>query len=108
MASNQVHITADIGIAVESYYRATGDSEWMELEGCELIRDIARFLASRLEFNRTINQYEIKGNSCCKGGRSIERHEIFPGVMGPDEDHEKVDNNFYTNVAFRRVLQFAV
>lgn len=33
---------------------------------------------------------------------------IFSGVMGPDEDHEKVDNNFYTNVAFRRVLQFAV
>ena len=27
--------------------------------------------------------------------------------MGPDEDHGKVDNNFYTNVAFQRVLLFA-
>lgn len=62
VAANQQHITADIGMAVENYYRATGDTDWMQLEGCELIREIALFAASRVVFNRSIDKYEIRGN----------------------------------------------
>lgn len=61
VAANQQHITADIGIAIENYYRATGDKEWMYTEGCELIREIATFIASRVEFDQTTGKYVVRG-----------------------------------------------
>lgn len=61
VANNQQHITADIGLAVENYYWATGDMEWMRSEGCELIQEIALFAASRVEYNKSKDRYEIKG-----------------------------------------------
>lgn len=63
VAQNQQHITAEIGIAVENYYRATGDNTWMQSEGCELVRGIAMYLASRTVFNRSTDTYEVKGGN---------------------------------------------
>lgn len=90
VAANQHHITADIGVAIENYYYATGDRDWMRSEGCELIHEITKFIASRVIYNVSMDRYEVRG------------------VMGPDEDHGLVDNNLYTNVAFKRVLEFAL
>lgn len=73
------HITADIAWAVKLYYDATGDDEFMEKYGCELLLETARFWASRLEWNDRAKRYEI-----C-------------GVIGPDEYKEDVDNNAFTN-----------
>ena len=41
------HITADIAWAVWLYYQATGDDDFMNRRGCELLIEIARFWASR-------------------------------------------------------------
>lgn len=109
MGANQQHISADIAVAVENYYRATGDSAWMQLEGCELIREIASFVASRVTWNRSTDKYEVRGIHRVSNFPSITGDLIrfLTGVMGPDEDHGLVDNNFYTNLAFQRVLRFA-
>ncbi|MFH1359959.1 MAG: glycosyl hydrolase family 65 protein [Candidatus Omnitrophota bacterium] len=72
------HITADIAFACNQYFTITSDIDFMSRYGCEIIFETARFWASRLERNKK-NQYEIKD------------------VIGPDEFHEHVSNNAFTN-----------
>jgi kojibiose phosphorylase len=73
------HITADVTYAVYQYYVATQDIRFMLKCGFEMIFATARFWASRVEYNPRLKRYEIKH------------------VIGPDEFHEDVDNNAYTN-----------
>ncbi|MBF0253056.1 MAG: glycoside hydrolase family 65 protein [Candidatus Omnitrophica bacterium] len=73
------HITPDIAYATMLYYTATGDNEFMEKYGYELMFETARFVSSRLEFNKKKKVYEIKN------------------VIGPDEFHIGVDNSAFTN-----------
>lgn len=81
------HITCDIAYSVHRYYTITGDERFMEECGYELMMETARFWASRVV--KTERGYEI------------------PGVMGPDEFHEEVDNNFFTNAMVRHNLRIA-
>lgn len=87
MAETEIHITAGIAYAVWQYYIATGDDEFMEKCGNELVVLTALFFASR---------------ACFKNGR----YEIC-GVIGPDEYKENVDNNAYTNYMVHRNLRIA-
>lgn len=80
------HITADIAYAFYYYYTVTGDEEFMLKYGYEVIFEAARFWASRVEFNKRKNVYEINH------------------VIGPDEFHEDVDNNAYTNMLAKWTL----
>ncbi|MFF2909793.1 glycoside hydrolase family 65 protein [Paenibacillus sp. NPDC057934] len=73
------HITSDIAYAVWHYFRSTGDTDFMEKYGYEIIFDTAVFWASRLEWNEELGRYEINE------------------VVGPDEYKEHVDNNAFTN-----------
>ena len=73
------HITADVAYAFYQYYVATQNVRFMLKCGFEIIFETARFWASRVEYNPRIKKYEIKH------------------VIGPDEFHEDVNNNAYTN-----------
>lgn len=73
------HISADIAYAVEQYALVTGDQEYMEKYGYEIIMATALFWASRVQYNEALDRYEILD------------------VIGPDEYKEHVDNNAYTN-----------
>ncbi|MEH2195162.1 MAG: beta-phosphoglucomutase [Nostoc sp.] len=75
----EIHINADIPYAAWNYWQTTGDDEWMQKCGAEIILDTAIFWASRVEFNSERQQYEIRG------------------VIGVDEYHELVHNNAFTN-----------
>ncbi len=75
----EVHINTDVAYAVWHYWQATGDDDWMQREGAEIILDTAVFWGSRTEWNAVRNCYEIRD------------------VIGPDENHERVDNNTFTN-----------
>ncbi|MFC1667415.1 glycoside hydrolase family 65 protein, partial [Candidatus Omnitrophota bacterium] len=77
------HISADIAYGVYQYYVATQDERFMLKHGFEMIFETARFWASRTEYNSKIDRYEIKH------------------VIGPDEFHEDVNNNAYTNCMAR-------
>lgn len=74
----EIHITADIAYAVMQYWLATGDDAWMASYGAEIVLDGATFWdsAARLE----------------EDGRYHYRN-----VIGPDEYHDRIDDNFYTN-----------
>ena len=58
----QLHITGDIAFAARQYVSATRDLEWLNNQGGQdLIQNIANFWSSRMSYNSTKAQYEIKG-----------------------------------------------
>lgn len=86
------HISADVAYAVWQYWQATGDEEFLFAAGAEILLETGRFWSSRA-------QLEADG-----------LHHIR-GVIGPDEYHETIDDNAFTNVMarwnIRRALEVA-
>jgi trehalose/maltose hydrolase-like predicted phosphorylase len=82
------HIVADVAWAVACYLDWTADEEFANGAGGELLVETARYWASRVRLD--------------KSGRA----HIY-GVIGPDEYHEPVDDNAYTNVMARWNLRRA-
>ncbi len=76
------HISADIAYAVWHYWRATADDSFLLEAGAEIIIETARFWASRAA-------------SEADGKRHIR------AVIGPDEFHETIDDNAFTNLMAR-------
>ena len=76
------HISADIAYSVWQYWRVTGDNAFLLNAGAEILFETARFWTSRAQLE-------------ADGKRHI-RH-----VIGPDEYHENVDDNAFTNVMAR-------
>ncbi len=82
------HIIADVAWAAACYIDWTADQAFAAGPGRELIVQTARWWASRIEPDDH-GQGHIRG------------------VIGPDEYHEKVDDNAYTNVMARWNLKRA-
>lgn len=82
----QIHVSPDIAYIVWKYWQATGDFDFMRDFGAEMMFEIARFLRSRAFYSTARERYE------------------FIRLLGPDEYHENVDNNPFTNVQARYVL----
>ncbi|MGC1886032.1 MAG: glycosyl hydrolase family 65 protein, partial [Stellaceae bacterium] len=76
------HISADVAYAVWQYWQSTGDEGFLLDAGAEILLETGRFWSSR-------SQLEADGN----------RH--IRGVIGPDEYHEHIDDNAFTNVMAR-------
>jgi len=83
------HISADVAYAVWHYWRATGDDAFLLEAGAEVLFETARFWASRA-------QLEADGK----------RH--IRDVEGPDEYHEHIDDNAFTNGMARWNLRRAL
>lgn len=86
----ELHINTDVAYAIWHYWQATGDDDWMHRYGAEMILDTAVFWGSRVEWNDAAERYEIRD------------------VIGPDEYHERVDNNAFTNRMVQWHLQTAL
>ncbi|MBI4788999.1 MAG: glycoside hydrolase family 65 protein [Chloroflexi bacterium] len=86
----EIHISADIAYAAHHYWRMTGDDTWYIEKGVELILDTAKFWASRAEWDAENQRYE------------------YNDVIGPDEYHDHVNNNAYTNRMAQWNLQTAL
>jgi beta-phosphoglucomutase len=93
----ELHISTDVAYAAWQYWQATGDDEWMIQCGAEMILDTAVFWGSRAEWNPTgvlpdgmVGRYELRD------------------VIGPDEYHERVNNNAFTNRMVKWHLQTAL
>ena len=76
--TQEQHISADIAYAVWQYWLATGDEGFLLDAGAEILFETGRFWASRA-------QLEADG------------HCHIRGVIGPDEYHEHIDDNAFTN-----------
>lgn len=83
------HISADVAYAVWRYWQATGDHLFLRTAGAEILLETARFWASRARLEED-GRYHIRG------------------VIGPDEYHEDVDDNAYTNVMAALNLECAL
>jgi kojibiose phosphorylase len=73
------HISADVAYGVWHYWQATGDDAFFCEAGAEILLDTARFWASRVH----------RGEDGCYH---------IQHVIGPDEYHEAIDDNAYTNL----------
>jgi len=85
---HEEHITADVAWAATEYASWTGDDAFLAGPGSALLGDSARYWASRAR-------------------RPGDRHAHIYGVMGPDEYHEVVDDNAFTNLMARWNLRAA-
>lgn len=86
----ELHITASIAHAVVEYWRVTGDDSFMCEYGAEMLLSTALFWASRAEYNEQHHDYE------------------YTNVIGPDEWHEHVNNNAYTNYMARQNILYGL
>jgi trehalose/maltose hydrolase-like predicted phosphorylase len=81
------HIVAQVAWAACCYADWTGDEDFIATDGLELLAQTARYWASRV--------------------RCDDRGAHLYGVIGPDEYHEPVDDNAFTNVMARWNLRRA-
>jgi trehalose/maltose hydrolase-like predicted phosphorylase len=86
----QYHINADIAFAIQRYFDATQDGDFMKQYGAEILCETARLWLDVGEYIPT------RGNRFC-----------INGVTGPDEYQILVNNNAYTNLMARENLRYA-
>lgn len=87
--TQEQHIAADVAHAVWQYWQASADERFLREAGAEILLETARFWASR-------------------AGREADGACHIRGVIGPDEYHEHIDDNAFTNVMARRNIGHAV
>ncbi|UEG49089.1 hypothetical protein LK994_10650 [Ferruginibacter lapsinanis] len=85
----QVHISGDVAIAMWEYFKLTEDDTLLLEGGAEVILECARFYFSYAYYNTNKNRYEILD------------------VIGPDEYHERVNNNAFTNMVAKATFEIA-
>ncbi|MDB6169304.1 MAG: Nigerose phosphorylase [Verrucomicrobia bacterium] len=85
----QVHITGDVAIAMWEYFKLTGDDSLLLEGGAEVILECARFYYSYAYFKKDKGRYEILD------------------VIGPDEYHERVNNNAFTSMVAKETFAIA-
>jgi hypothetical protein len=84
----ELHVVADIAWAAMEYVAWSGDKAFADRDARRLLIETARFWASRLE-------------------QDPDGSVHLRGIIGPDEYHELVDDNAYTNVMARWNLRTA-
>ncbi|MCB9134098.1 MAG: glycoside hydrolase family 65 protein [Anaerolineales bacterium] len=84
----QIHISTDVAYAMHQFWRVTGDDRFWAEVGVPVLLETAVFWGSRAE---------VEGD-----------HFAIRDVIGPDENHDHVDNNQFTNFMVRWHLQLAL
>ena len=86
-ASLQMQPSTAVAYAIITYAQLTGDEEFLMHEGLEMLVEISRYVVSRGGWNADHTGFG------------------FWGVMGPDEFHMMVSNDFYTNYMGGKTLR---
>jgi trehalose/maltose hydrolase-like predicted phosphorylase len=85
---SELHVVADVAWAAAEYVDWSGDATFAAGPGHQLLVETARYWASRTRRDRDGSAHLL-------------------GVIGPDEYHESVDDNMFTNVMARWNLRRA-
>ena len=85
---HEEHITADVAWAACEYATWSGDEDFLGADGRGLVLETARYWAGRVRID------------------AAGRGHLY-GMIGPDEYHEPVDDNAFTNVIVRWHLRRA-
>ena len=86
----QIHISGDIAYAIWEYVKNTGDASLLFDGGAEVIFQCAAFYVSYGYYKSAKERYELID------------------VIGPDEYHERVYNNAYTNKIAQETVTIAL
>ena len=86
----KIHVSADIVFAMWDYCRTTGDYTFLRDGGLKLMYECLWFFYTYAVFKPHKNRYEILD------------------VVGPDEYHERVNNNAFTNVMVKHAADIFV
>ena len=86
-ADKQIHISGDVALAFLRYIEATGDESILNDGGYEVIYECIKFYLSYMTKNEKYH---------------------FNDVLGPDEYHERVNDNAYTNMLVKNILELGV
>ena len=95
----QRHVGSAVAWNTWQYFQVTGDIEFLQAYGAEMMLEIARFWSSLASFDASRGRYVIRGVM-----GPDEFHDAYPGAAAPG-----IDNNAYTNVmavwVVRRALE---
>jgi nigerose phosphorylase len=85
----QIHISADIPYAIKRYVRVSGDEEILKSGAMEVVLECACFFASYAVMKED-GLYHLDD------------------VIGPDEYHERVNDNAFTNYMVKHAVDYAL
>lgn len=83
----QIHISGDVIYAIQQYINHTEDYSILQDGALEVILEVSRFYLDYGQYALLKDRFEIKD------------------VMGPDEYHERVHNNAFTNQLVKMVFE---
>jgi len=86
----EIHRNGAIAFAIFNYIRHTGDTEYMNDFGLEVLIGISRFWSQRATYSHDKGKY------------------VILGVTGPNEYENNVNNNWYTNTIAVWTLSYAL
>jgi len=86
----EIHRNAAIAYAIFNYIRYTGDKEYLSEYGLDVLLNISRFWADRVNYNPYKDCY------------------MMLGVTGPNEYENNVNNNWYTNLMASWTLEYSL
>jgi trehalose/maltose hydrolase-like predicted phosphorylase len=86
----ELHISADIALAIQQHWYAHRDVPWLAQVAFPLLECISEFWVDRAEFDSSTGVYFIRQ------------------VMPPDEYHYPVDNNVFTNAMVWNAIGFTL
>ncbi|MFS0784305.1 glycoside hydrolase family 65 protein [Bacillus sp. 1P06AnD] len=86
----EIHRNGAIAYAIYNYTTYTGDKEYLEEYGLDVLVEISRFWADRVHMSQRLDQYMIHG------------------VTGPNEYENNVNNNWYTNFMASWTLRYTL
>ena len=89
LGETEIHVNADVAIAQWQYYLATHDRDWLRAHGWPVIREVARFWASRATYDARGHRYEITH------------------VNSVAESSTDIPNDTFTNVSAAKALSIA-
>ncbi|MBA1392458.1 glycoside hydrolase family 65 protein, partial [Lactobacillus sp. XV13L] len=86
----EIHRNADIPFAICQYTAYTGDESYVQNEGMDVLVGTARFWADRVHYSKWRQKY------------------VMHGVTGPNEYENNVNNNWYTSVMAKWLLEYTL
>jgi maltose phosphorylase len=86
----EIHRNGAIAYAIFDYVNYTGDREYLQEYGLEVLIAISRFWSQRITWSTDRNKY------------------VMLGVTGPNEYENNVSNNWYTNTIATWTLQYTL
>lgn len=89
----QIHISGDIVYGLDQYIKITKDTEILKNGGMDILTNVSKFYFDYLHYSNHYKKY------------------VVLDVIGPDEYHERVNNNAFTNkmveFSFKKLIEYA-